>query len=115
MRCEVNVIKGSRCNVIMRLQRIVLYAGVGVCDDGTCNQATWWSDVIASREYNGIVSIHIMLLTANLSQLVAVATLSGTDDSEQKVPLVAVDCSDQSHCTRCGFSLRGELKRIVFS
>ena len=80
-----------------------------------CNQATWWSDVIASREYNGIVSIHIMLLTANLPQLVAVATLPGTDDSEQKVPLVAVDCSDQSHCTRCGFSLRGELKRIVFS
>ena len=69
----------------------MLYAGVGVCDDETCNQATWWSDVIASREYNGIVSIHIMLLTANLSQLVAVATLSGTDDSEQKVPLVAVD------------------------
>ena len=56
-----------------------------------------------------------MLLTANLPQLVAVATLPGTDDSEQKVPLVAVDCSDQSHCTRCGFSLRGELKRIVFS
>ena len=95
MRCEVNIIKGSRCNVIMRLQIIVLYAGVGVCDDETCNQATWWSDVIASREYNGIVSIHIMLLTANLSQ--------------------SVDCSDQSHCTRCGFSLRGELKRIVFS
>ena len=88
MGCGVNVIKGSRCNVIMRLQRIVLYAGVGVCDDETCNQATWWSDVIASREYNDIVSIHIMLLT---SQLVAVATLSGTDDSEQKVPLVAVD------------------------
>ena len=94
MRCEVNVIKGSRCNVIMRLQRIVLYAGVGVCDDGTCNQATWWSDVIASREYNGIVSIHIMLLTANISQLLAIATLPGTDDSGQKVPLVAMDCSD---------------------
>ena len=94
MRCEVNIIKGSRCNVIMRLQRIVLYAGVGVCDDDTCNQATWWSDVIASREYNDIVSIHIMLLTANISQLLAIATLPGTDDSGQKVPLVAMDCSD---------------------
>ena len=68
----------------------------------------WWSDVIASREYNGIVSIHIMLLTANISQLLAIATLPGTDDSGQKVPLVAMDCSDQFHCARCGFSLRGE-------
>ena len=56
----------------------------------------WWSDVIAPREYNGIVSIHIMLLTANISQLLAIATLPGTDDSGQKVPLVAMDCSDHS-------------------
>jgi hypothetical protein len=33
-------------------------------------KSTWWSDVVASREYNG------------------------TDDSGQKVPLVAMDCSD---------------------
>ena len=33
-------------------------------------KTTWWSDFIASREYNG------------------------TDDSGQKVPLVAMDCSD---------------------
>ena len=58
------------------------------------SKTTWWSDVIASREYNGIVSIHIMLLTANISQLLAIATLPGTDDSGQKVPLVAMCCSD---------------------
>ena len=57
-------------------------------------KTTWWSDVIASREYNGIVSIHIMLLTANISQLLAIATLPTTDDSGQKVPLVAMCCSD---------------------
>ena len=57
-------------------------------------KTTWWSDVIAPREYNGIVSIHIMLLTANISQLLAIATLPTTDDSGQKVPLVAMCCSD---------------------
>ena len=57
-------------------------------------KTTWWSDVIALREYNGIVSIHIMLLTANISQLLAIATLPTTDDSGQKVPLVAMCCSD---------------------
>ena len=35
-----------------------------------------------------------MLLTANISQLLAIATLPGTDDSGQKVPLVAMGCSD---------------------
>ena len=57
-------------------------------------KTTWWSDVIAPIKYNGIVSINIMLLTTNISQLLAIATLPGTDDSGQKVPLVAMDCSD---------------------
>ena len=70
VRCEVNVIKGSRCNAIMRLQRIVLYAGVGVCDDGKCNQ----------RLHGGVMSQR--------------QGSNGTDDSGQKAPLVAMGCLD---------------------